>query len=112
MVGALLFLPGLAAGGYNFSGKAWAAAAYTAVAASAGALGLQIWGQRLICPSRTSLLLMLEPVSAAVLGYVIGDRLGAGGVIGAILILAGIALAELLPVVRANRLNKAAPAVD
>lgn len=95
MVGAFLLIPGLATGGFAFPPKAWAAAAYTAVAASAGALGLQIWGQRLIGPSRTSLLLMLEPVSAAVLGYLVGDRLGAGGVVGALLILAGIALAEL-----------------
>ena len=95
MVGGLLLVPGAFAGGFDFPAGAWAAAAYTAVAASAGALGLQIWGQRLIGPSRTSLLLMLEPVSAAVLGYVVGDRLGAGGVAGALLILVGIALAEV-----------------
>ena len=95
MVGGLLLVPGLFTGGFGFPAKAWAAAAYTAVAASAGALGLQIWGQRQVGPSRTSLLLMLEPVSAAVLGYVVGDRLGAAGVAGALLILAGIALAEV-----------------
>lgn len=95
MVGGMLLIPGFFTGGFAFPAKAWAAAAYTAVAASAGALGLQIWGQRLVGPSRTSLLLMLEPVSAAVLGFVVGDRLGAVGVAGALLILVGIALAEL-----------------
>ncbi|HUR48824.1 MAG TPA: DMT family transporter [Acidimicrobiales bacterium] len=95
MVGAMLLLPGVVTGGYDLPAKAWAAAAYTAVAASAGALSLQIWGQRLIGPSRTALLLMLEPVSAAVLGYLVGDRLGVGGVVGALLILGGIAVAEV-----------------
>ena len=95
MVGVLLLIPAFLTGGFGFPAGAWAAAAYTAVAASAGALGLQIWGQKIIGPSRTSLLLMLEPVAAAVLGYVVGDRLGIGGVVGAVLILAGIALAEV-----------------
>lgn len=100
MVGGLLLIPGVFTGGFAFPAGAWAAAAYTAVAASAGALGLQIWGQRLIGPSRTSLLLMLEPVSAAFLGYLVGDRLGLKGVVGALLILAGIALAEMFPLRR------------
>lgn len=109
MVGAALVIPGLIFGGFAFEAKAWVAAGYTAVAASAGALGLQTWGQRLIGPTRTSLLLMLEPVSAALLGYFVGDRLGIPGVIGALLILAGIALAEFLPVRRASA--AATPAV-
>jgi drug/metabolite transporter (DMT)-like permease len=97
LVGAALLVPGWVVGGYDFGIEAWLAAAYTAVAASAIALGAQIWGQRLIGPTRTSLLLMVEPVSAAFLGYVVGDRLGITGVIGALLILGGIALAEFLP---------------
>ena len=103
LVGAMLLVPGFFTGGFAFPAGAWAAAAYTAVAASAGALGLQIWGQRLIGPSRTSLLLMLEPVSAAFLGYLVGDRLGAKGVVGALLILSGIALAEVLGPARPRR---------
>lgn len=97
LVGAALVIPGIVTGGFAFGRAAWLAAAYTAVAASAGALGLQTWGQKLIGPTRTSLLLMIEPVSAAFLGYLVGDRLGAGGVVGALLILAGIAIAEFLP---------------
>jgi drug/metabolite transporter (DMT)-like permease len=45
------------------------------------------------------LLLMIEPVSAAGLGYAVGDRLGLAGAVGAALILAGIAVAEF-PVAR------------
>jgi drug/metabolite transporter (DMT)-like permease len=87
-------VPGLFIGGYGFTTRAWVAAVYTAVAVSALALGLQLWGQRRVGPTRTSLLLMIEPVSAAVLGYVIGERLGVRGVAGALLILVGIAVAE------------------
>lgn len=113
IVGGLLLVPSLFTGGFAFPAKAWAAAAYTAVAASAGALGLQIWGQRLVGPSRTSLLLMLEPVSAAVLGYLVGDRLGVGGVVGALLILGGIALAEVFGGrANAQRADDPVPSLD
>lgn len=95
IVGALCAVPGLFTGGYRFTPGAWAAAAYTAVAVSAGALGLQMWGQRAVSPTRTSLILMIEPVSAALLGVVAGERLGLVGAIGAGLILGGIAVAEV-----------------
>lgn len=98
LVGGALVVPGLLQGGYDFGLRPWVAAAYTAVAASAGALGLQTWGQRLIGPTRTALLLLVEPVSAAFLGYAVGDRLGLPGVLGALLILGGIAIAEVAPV--------------
>jgi drug/metabolite transporter (DMT)-like permease len=94
VVGGACLVPGLWLGGYGFTARAWLAAIYTGVAVSGVALGLQLWGQRRVGPTRTSLLLMIEPVSAAVLGYAVGDRLGVGGVVGALLILAGIAVAE------------------
>lgn len=97
LVGGVLLVPGFVQGGYDFGLKPWLAAAFTAVAASAAALGLQAWGQRQVGPTRTALLLLIEPVSAAFLGYAVGDRLGLPGVIGALLILAGIAIAELFP---------------
>ena len=95
VVGLGCLVPGFFLGGYHFTGRAWLAALYTGVAVSGAALGLQLWGQRRVGPTRTSLLLMIEPVSAAGLGYAVGDRLGVGGAIGAALILAGIAVAEL-----------------
>jgi len=94
VTGAACLVPGLFLGGYRFTAEAWLAAAYTAVAVSALALGLQLWGQRHVGPTRTSLLLMIEPVAAAVLGYVTGERLGLRGVIGAAVILVGIVVAE------------------
>jgi drug/metabolite transporter (DMT)-like permease len=94
VTGGACLVPGLFLGGYDFTARAWAAALYTAVAVSALALGLQLWGQRHVGPTRASLLLMIEPVSAALLGYVMGERLGLRGAVGAAVILLGIAVAE------------------
>jgi drug/metabolite transporter (DMT)-like permease len=92
---AVLGLPGLAFGGYGLTWTALLAAVYTGVAVSAAAFFLQVWGQRVLGATRTALLLMLEPVFAAVLGYVAGERLGIEGTVGAVLILVGIAVAEV-----------------
>lgn len=94
-VGALSFVPGFFLGGYRFTTTAWVAAAFTAVAATAIAFALQVYGQRRVGPTRVALLFMIEPVAAAALGWVTGDRLSWTGFVGAVLILGGIALAEL-----------------
>jgi drug/metabolite transporter (DMT)-like permease len=99
VVGAVCLVPGFFLGGYNFTARAWGAAVYTAVASSAIAFALQVWGQRRVGPTRTSLLLMLEPVAAAVIGVIAGDHLGVMGAAGAVLILFGIAVSELGPLV-------------
>jgi drug/metabolite transporter (DMT)-like permease len=112
VVGGACLIPGLFLGGYRFSLGAWLAAGYTGVLASAIALGLQIWGQRRVGPTRTSLLLMIEPVSAAVIGVAIGEHLGWGGVAGAALILAGIAAAELGPLLLTSRSARLSAAAD
>jgi drug/metabolite transporter (DMT)-like permease len=91
----LLAVPGaLAAGGYDFDGDAWLAALYTGIVVNGLAFGLQVWAQRRVSASRTALVLMLEPVFAALLGYVDGERLGAAGALGAGLILTGILVSE------------------
>jgi drug/metabolite transporter (DMT)-like permease len=95
VVGAACLLPGFFTGGYDFPLSVWLAALYTGVAASAVAFGLMVWAQRRVGPSRTALLLMLEPVFAAVAGAIAGDHLGLVGVSGAALILVGILVAEL-----------------
>lgn len=94
LVAIALFVPGLLAGGYAFPASAWWAAIYTGVVVSALAFGLQVWGQQRVSPSRTALVLMLEPVFAALLGYLDGERIGAAGAAGAALILAGILVSE------------------
>lgn len=93
-VGLACLVPGALLGGYDFTADAWIAAAYTGVTVSALAFALQVWGQRVVGPTRTSLLLMLEPVAAAALGYLTGEGLAVGAAVGAVLILAGVAVAE------------------
>jgi drug/metabolite transporter (DMT)-like permease len=81
----------------DLTGLALFAAAFTGVACSSLALSLQVYGQRHIAPSRAALILLFEPVFAALAGYVNGERLGAVELAGAAVILAGIALSELGP---------------
>jgi len=101
-VGSVLVVPGLVMGGYSFSIGAWLAAAYTGTAVTAGAFMLQVWAQRVVGPTRTALVLLLEPVFAAGLGYLAGDRLGIGGGVGAALILSAVLVSELGPSLRAS----------
>jgi drug/metabolite transporter (DMT)-like permease len=95
VVAGVLVVPGVLAGGYRFDAGAWAAAVYTGVAVTAVGLGLQAWGQRRVSATRAAILLLIEPVSAAVLGFAAGERLGMAGGAGAALILAGILVSEL-----------------
>ena len=66
----------------------------TGIGCSAVAFSLSVWAQRTIDPSRASLLNLLEPVVAGVIGYAVGERLGFVGYLGAALILAAIVVAE------------------
>ena len=61
---------------------------------SAVAFSLQLWGQRYVEPSRAAVILMFEPVVAGFVGYAVGERLGASGYLGALVILGGILIAE------------------
>ncbi len=92
---AALAVPALLLGGWNLPLRAWGAAAYTGVVVTAVAFGLQAYGQRRVSPTGTALLLLLEPVFAAAFGYLAGERLGAAGALGALLILAAIVVSEL-----------------
>ena len=95
VVAGVLAVPALLAGGFHLDGGAWAAAVYTGVAVTAIGLGLQAWGQRRVSATRAALLLLIEPVAAAIFGFAAGERLGAAGAAGALLILGGILLSEL-----------------
>jgi drug/metabolite transporter (DMT)-like permease len=97
MVAALCVPATAAQGTGRFTGLAVFAAVFTGIACSSGALSLQLYGQRRIAPSRAALILLCEPVFAAVAGYADGDRLDALQLVGAAVILAGIAIAELGP---------------
>ena len=69
----------------------WIALAVTAIAVTCGAFAAQVWAQTVIGPSRTAMVLALEPVFAvATAALVLGERLDARAAMGAVLILAGI----------------------
>lgn len=95
-VGAACLVPGaFAPGGYGFDAGVWAAAAFCGVGATAIAFWCMAWAQRVVPESQAAIILLLEPVSAGVLGELTGDHLGARGVLGAGLILAAVLVAEL-----------------
>jgi drug/metabolite transporter (DMT)-like permease len=71
--------------------------AVTGVFASAVAFYVQTFAQKHAPPTRTAIILTMEPVFAGVFGYLLADeRLGVTGWIGAGLILAGMVASELV----------------
>jgi drug/metabolite transporter (DMT)-like permease len=73
----------------------WGALLVTGVFASAFAFLVQTWAQRRLSATRTALVFAAEPVFAGLFGYALaGDRLGAAGWAGCVLILAGIVVSE------------------
>ncbi|MGZ4676265.1 MAG: DMT family transporter [Acidimicrobiia bacterium] len=66
----------------------------TGVGCSAIAFGLSTWAQRIIEPERAGVINLFEPIVVGVIGYTVGERLGAGGYVGAVLILASILVVE------------------
>ena len=76
--------------------EVWVALAITSVAASAGAFLIQTRAQREVSPTRTAVILTMEPVFAGLFGFLLaGERLSGRGWLGAGLILAGMLTAEL-----------------
>ena len=74
----------------------WGGIVLTGVLATAVAFLVQTRAQQAIPPTRTAVILTAEPVFAGIFGFwIAGDRLGARGYIGAVLIVAGILIAEL-----------------
>ncbi len=70
--------------------------AYLAIFATVIALSLQTAYQRFTTPARSAVIFSVEPVIAAVLAYVIaGEHIGALGILGGGLIVAGLLVSEL-----------------
>jgi drug/metabolite transporter (DMT)-like permease len=77
-------------------GGVWFAIVLTGVLGTALAFLVQTRAQQEIPPTRTAVILTGEPLFAGIFGYLVaGDRLGARGYAGAVLIVAGILVAEL-----------------
>ena len=74
------------------------ALAIAAVLATAAAFSIQSWAQSVLPATHIALLLPLEPVFAWITSFIfLNERLGLRPASGAVLILAGIALTELVP---------------
>ena len=93
---AALSLPLVALDGLgNVTAQAVFAVVFTGLGCSAFAFSIQVWAQRRVEPARASIINLLEPVVAGFVGYEVGERLGWGGYLGAVIILAGILVAEV-----------------
>ncbi len=75
-----------------------AALAIVAVLATAAAFSIQSWAQSILPSTHTALIMTMEPVFAWITSFLVtGERLGLRPTCGALVILAGIALTELVP---------------
>jgi drug/metabolite transporter (DMT)-like permease len=74
----------------------WVAIA-TGITVSAGAYLLQSYGQRVLGPSRTGLLLLAEPLVVLLIGWAAGQPLGAAQLAGAGLLLGAVLITLLSP---------------
>lgn len=82
----------------HFTGRLVLALVVAAALATAAAFSIQSWAQSILPTTPMALILALEPVFAWITSFLVtGERLGMVAATGAILILAGIALTELVP---------------
>jgi drug/metabolite transporter (DMT)-like permease len=102
-VGLACLAVSVVAGGLAMPATAWAAAAFTGIFATALAFFAMVWAQRVVSPSRAALILLLEPVFAALLAWVTGDEMTAATLAGGALILGAVVVAEVLPPYLARR---------
>jgi drug/metabolite transporter (DMT)-like permease len=96
-VGLGALVAGAVGGGLAMPAAALGAAAFTGLFATALAFVAMVWAQRVVSPSRAALILLLEPVFAALLSRATGDPLPASAVMGGGLILVAVVVAEVLP---------------
>jgi drug/metabolite transporter (DMT)-like permease len=77
----------------------WLAILISSLLSTALAFTVQAWAQQVTTATRAALIFALEPVVAWIFAFTImGERLPAKAILGAVLILAGILVAELKPI--------------
>jgi drug/metabolite transporter (DMT)-like permease len=82
----------------HFTLRLVVALAIASALATAAAFSIQSWAQAILPSTHIALLLTMEPVFAWITSFLFtGERLGLRPGVGALLILAGIALSELVP---------------
>jgi drug/metabolite transporter (DMT)-like permease len=94
-------------GGLPTEAEGWAVSIYAALFVTVLTMIPWMWAARRVPPTRAALVLLLEPVFAALASAATGQPLGAVALVGAVLILAAAALAEL-PALRRSRTLTAA----
>lgn len=73
----------------------WFALGFTALPCTAAAFFVQTYAQRRVSPTRTAVIMTMEPVFAGLAGTLAGEHLPARGYLGAALVLAAMYLVEL-----------------
>ena len=82
----------------HFTPRLIVALGVAAALATAAAFSIQSWAQAILPSTHIALLLTMEPVFAWITSFLVtGERLGLRPACGALLILAGIAITELIP---------------
>lgn len=99
MVSLLIALPGgiERRGGLTLPNRSagWFILAFTTLLCTAAAFFVQTYAQRRISPTRTAVIMTMEPVFAGLAGTLAGERLPVRGYLGASLVLAAMYLVEL-----------------
>ncbi len=99
---AAVLLPGVAAARWEAPRLSWTgevifAILVTAIGSTAIGFSLQTWAQQHTSPSHTAIILTLEPAFAALTSWLLArEHFGRRTLAGAVLILAGILIAELM----------------
>lgn len=78
-------------------GAVWLALAVTSILATAVGYLVQTWAQRHVSPTRTAVVLTMEPVFAALAAVLYGEPLGWATALGGAMVLAAMYLVELNP---------------
>lgn len=91
----------------------WWAIILTAVAATAFAFVVQSWAQARLSPGRTAVVLTMEPVFAALVAWLAGQRIGLPVVLGGATVVGAMLVVEAMPAQGASgRLNVFVSTVD
>ena len=82
----------------RFTSDVWVALLATAIGSSVYGIGVQVWAQKRISPTRAAVIFSMEAPFAGLAGYLLADeRLGSRAWAGAALILVGMLVVELRP---------------
>jgi drug/metabolite transporter (DMT)-like permease len=90
----------------------WLAAAIALGAASCLIQLTMNWAQKSVSPTRATIIYAAEPVWAAIVGRIAGERLPPIAIVGAVFIVAGALVSELNPRKRTDAPTEAPTAVD